>query len=200
MTAARAKAPTLVWLLTALTCLLAGMAIVESQHQAVALPYPEGPRVAVDTFDSVGPAATQVPTSSPILTSSVNLTPRPVPLFEDAPVWLESGSANLQLARLTTLPGGRVPTSVANGPTVLIVESGTLTVLTDGPSYVDGALDALLTELVLRPGERLVVSAGTPHALRNDGTTPVVALVVTITPQGTRTPTRDSAVPPRWAA
>ena len=33
-----AKAPTLAWLLTALTCLLAGMAVVEGRHQSVDLP------------------------------------------------------------------------------------------------------------------------------------------------------------------
>jgi hypothetical protein len=38
MTEARAQAPTLAWLLTALTCLLVGIAIVEGRHQASTLP------------------------------------------------------------------------------------------------------------------------------------------------------------------
>jgi hypothetical protein len=38
MTTIFAKTPTLAWLLTALTCFLAGMAVVESRHQAVAMP------------------------------------------------------------------------------------------------------------------------------------------------------------------
>ncbi len=38
MTAARTNAPTLAWLLTALTCLLVGLAVGEYRHQAVSLP------------------------------------------------------------------------------------------------------------------------------------------------------------------
>src|SRR5262245_2438920 len=49
MLPATAKAPTLAWLLTALTCLVVGMAIVESRHQVVALPVtpPVGVEVTV---------------------------------------------------------------------------------------------------------------------------------------------------------
>jgi hypothetical protein len=68
-----AKAPTLAWLLTALTCLLAGMAIVESRHQAVALPVlpPVGVVVTVEVAFE--------PTSTPEPTPRSTLTPTPLP-------------------------------------------------------------------------------------------------------------------------
>jgi hypothetical protein len=62
-----AKAPTVAWLLAALTCFLAGMAVVEGRHQTVVLPVvpPVGVVVTVEiAFRSVAepqPATTATP-------------------------------------------------------------------------------------------------------------------------------------------
>lgn len=68
----RAKAPTLAWLLAALTCFLAGMAVVEGRHQAVALPAlpPVGVMVTVEV--SFAPTATPEPTARPTLVPTID--------------------------------------------------------------------------------------------------------------------------------
>src|SRR5687768_17373942 len=99
MTAVRAKAPTLAWLLTALTCLLAGMAIVESRHQALALPHPEvhseghsdGTRLSIDVAKPVEvelPTGTPEPTSPPILGPGEPPATSPTSVVEVVPVSL----------------------------------------------------------------------------------------------------------------
>ena len=66
MTAARARAPTLVWLLTALTCLLIGIAIGEGGSQAVGLPAaPPGAAVTVAAAIASTPTAEPTPTQTP---------------------------------------------------------------------------------------------------------------------------------------
>lgn len=73
-----AKAPTLAWLLTALTCMLVGMAVVESRHQIVALPVM--PPVGVEVTVSVAfePPATTEPTPRPTRTPTPD-APVPTP-------------------------------------------------------------------------------------------------------------------------
>jgi hypothetical protein len=77
MHAARTKAPTLAWLLTALTCFLAGLALGEGRHDAAALPAlpPSGATVTVTA--PVAPTPTPQPTLLPTLTP----TPTPVPVL-----------------------------------------------------------------------------------------------------------------------
>jgi hypothetical protein len=73
MTEARARAPTLAWLLTALTCLLVGIAIVEGRNQASALPNaPLGGTVDKKAAVTPAPIAkrTQSPTRAPIVATA----------------------------------------------------------------------------------------------------------------------------------
>ena len=65
-----AKAPTLAWLLTALACFLAGMAVDEGRRQASALPARSATGVEV-TYEIVSlPTATLVPPSAPTVAPS----------------------------------------------------------------------------------------------------------------------------------
>jgi hypothetical protein len=59
------KTPTLVWLLTALTCFLAGMAVVEGRHQAVMLPVVPMVGVVVTVEIWYPPTPTPEPTPRP---------------------------------------------------------------------------------------------------------------------------------------
>ena len=65
-----AKAPTLAWLLAALGCFLAGMAVTEGRHQAVAVaPLPPVELVVTVEVAYLGPSAlglTPTPTPAPI--------------------------------------------------------------------------------------------------------------------------------------
>ena len=72
-----AKAPTLAWLLTALTCFLAGLALAEGRYQAVALPEDTRPPVVVTVEVGFWPTATPQPTVHP--TATPTSTPIPMP-------------------------------------------------------------------------------------------------------------------------
>jgi hypothetical protein len=75
-----AKAPTLAWLLTALTCLLVGMAIVESRHQVVALSVMPPVGVEVTVRVAFEPTATPEPTPRPTRTPTPDpMVPTPAP-------------------------------------------------------------------------------------------------------------------------
>jgi hypothetical protein len=67
MTAIFAKAPIMAWLLVALTCFLAGMAVVEGRHQAVALPVvpPVGVVVTVEVAYERTPTPEPTPSPTP---------------------------------------------------------------------------------------------------------------------------------------
>jgi hypothetical protein len=73
----RTKTPTLAWLLTALTCFLAGMAVVEGRHQTVALPVL--PPVGVVVTVAVAFEPTPEPTPSPTPPSVPFPTPPSMP-------------------------------------------------------------------------------------------------------------------------
>ena len=77
-----AKAPTLAWLLIALSCFLIGMAVVEGRYQAVAFPVvpPVGVVVTVEVAypATVTPEPTPRPTRTPTPDPAVPTpTPRP---------------------------------------------------------------------------------------------------------------------------
>jgi quercetin dioxygenase-like cupin family protein len=182
MTDARAKAPTLAWLLTALTCLLTGMAIVESRHQAATFPaFP--PTGAAETGEA---AAALTPMPAP--------PPSPTALFEGIPVSPSTDPATLRVARLAVPPGSEPQAEVAPGPTVIMVASGTLLVRVDGA--VGQGLDAARSETALGAGERLVIAPGARYAVRNDRPTPAEALVVAIVRVATPTPMLGPGEPP----
>lgn len=76
----RAKAPVLAWLLTALSCFLIGMAVVEGRHQAVAFPVVPPVGVVVTVEVAYPPTATAQPTARPTRTPTPDpLVPTPTP-------------------------------------------------------------------------------------------------------------------------
>ena len=180
----RARAPTLAWLLTALACFLAGMAIVEGQHQAVALPNPEGTRapVGVVTVEVAAPLRGTPAPISPTLGPRETLDPASTSLSEVLPLPLSIGLAYLRVARLTVPPGGGLPSAVAWGTTVLLVESGTLSVWVDDADVAEQGLEPDQFDAALGAGERFVVAPGVRYAVRNDGPMPAVALAITVAP------------------
>lgn len=75
-----AKAPTLAWLLTALSCFLIGMAVVEGRHQTVAFPVVPPVGVVVTVEVAFRPTETPVPTPRPTWTPTPDpLVPTPTP-------------------------------------------------------------------------------------------------------------------------
>jgi hypothetical protein len=196
MTAVRAKAPTLAWLLTALTCLLAGMAIVESRHQAVALPVwapvgsaaTAGATAVPATTSDVAQTTTPEPPPTPILGPGEELAPARALLVGDGLALPAAGGARLRVERLALPPGTRLPPEAASGPTVLLVEVGALSVRGEGAASAERGFYPSQFDAPLSAGERLAVAAGTRYAVRNDGQSPAVALVVTIAPVPSWTP------------
>ena len=77
MKAIFAKAPVLAWLLTALACFVAGMAVVEGRHQAVAFPALPPAEIVVAVEVGFQPTATPEPSARP--TDARTLTPTPWP-------------------------------------------------------------------------------------------------------------------------
>ena len=177
MTAARANAPTLAWLLAALTCLLVGLAVGESWRTEVA---PSAAHLGdeVETVAVAGGSPTPAATCSPREAG----TPSTTLLFESAPVRLAAGPARLQVARLAVPPGVELSAEAAPGPAVLLVETGALAVPDDGVAGMELGLASPQNHLVLRAGQRLVVAPGERYTVRNDGPTPAVALLVAIVP------------------
>lgn len=190
MTAAHGKAPVLAWLLATLTCLLAGLAIVESQREAVALPAwpPVGEAV-------IGEGAGQ-PTATPEVTPRPAGTLTPAPHIVDALAPPSTSPALLRVARLTIPPGVVLPPEVAAGPMVLLVESGTLSIRVDGDVWGAQGLELAEADTVLDAGEGFVIAAGVRHAVRNDGPASVVASVIAIVSGETATPMLGPGEPP----
>ena len=80
MNAIFAKAPVLAWLLTALACFVAGMAVVEERHQAVALPVLPPVGVVVTVEVGYRPSPTPEPSPPPTRTPAPDpLAPTPTP-------------------------------------------------------------------------------------------------------------------------
>jgi hypothetical protein len=81
---------------------------------------------------------------------------------------------------------------------VLLVETGRLVVvvLSDGLAHVGAGLDPVHTRTELLTGQRLIIGAGALQAIRNDGSVPAVALVVTIIPVEAATPMLGPGEPP----
>ena len=78
MHAARAKAPTLAWLLTALTCFLAGIALAEGGPPA------GGVAPAAPPIESATVAVAAPPTATPTSTPPPTPTPSPAILRESS--------------------------------------------------------------------------------------------------------------------
>jgi hypothetical protein len=196
MTAVRAKAPALAWLLTALTCLLAGMVIVESRHQAVALPHPPGARAPVGTVATIAvaspPATTPTPTGDP----AESLAPPATAPVAEVPVALPDGPAVRRVTRLTLSPGDGLRLVAASGPTLLLVEAGALSVRVDGGVVVGPGPDSSYPDTVLSRGEWFLITANLGPLVRNDGSAPAEALVLAIVPDESEAPIPSAGEPP----
>ena len=87
----------------------------------------------------------------------------------------------------------------------LVVEAGTLSVRIDGFVADEQAIDEVHIDAVVGQGERLALTPGVVHAVRNDGPTLAVVLVIATGPPRVRAGTRaepggDPVPPPRLAA
>ncbi len=86
--------------------------------------------------------------------------------------------AYLGLARVTYEPGASAPVQRAEGPTILHVESGSLTLQT-GEAALATPTNGVST---LNTGEEVLLPAGTAFTTRNDGAIPTVVLRAVIHP------------------
>jgi hypothetical protein len=124
-------------------------------------------------------AATGAPADA---TPTAVVLPETEPPDANTPVPLPSGLATARVERRMLGPGVALAPVVASGPTVLIVETGTVAVKTDGAVWVGYGLDGAHVDTVLRRGEWAVVHAGSVHTVRNGGPAPAVVLVVAMEP------------------
>lgn len=98
---------------------------------------------------------------------------------------------HLALTRLTFAPGATTADLRNPGPALIAVESGALTITTvdttaPNPETVANALgqnsDQRQRPIALGPGVPLALPVAVPYALRNDGSTPVVAFTLAFFP------------------
>jgi redox-sensitive bicupin YhaK (pirin superfamily) len=196
MTAMRAKAPTLVWLLTALSCLLVGMVIVESRHQSVAPPVLSSVSPVETVEAAFPPTATPEPIPTPILGVEAATVLPANPRFEDIPVPRSDDPTVLRMVRLTIPAGARLPPEAASGPTALLVESGNLSVWVENLILIGQGNEQAYFDAALSAEDRLVIASGARYTVRNNGPIPAVALVVAVVPVGTPVPTLAAGVLP----
>jgi hypothetical protein len=91
--------------------------------------------------------------------------------------------AEVWFIRFMLEPGGSLPLDVQIGPTVAVVESGELTLVTDQPVEVDGGMASpggtgAMLETVVTSGQTVYVHEDTSLAARNDGDAPVSFLTL----------------------
>lgn len=100
----------------------------------------------------------------------------------------------LGVAQVVVPPGARTDVAGTAGPRLLVVEAGLLTVGVEGPGVVVrspggggwGGPEAIVarTDVVLGPGDRLVLETGAVRGLGNDGARPTVFLDAALFPPG----------------
>jgi mannose-6-phosphate isomerase-like protein (cupin superfamily) len=170
-----------------LACLLAlatGMTLLELSHLVAEPPVPgrpvpaSGPSVGPEAAARDGPAG-PVRLRQPLLRAPFE--PPPAPL-------------TLGLARLTFAPGAWLPPVVLSGPALFTAEAGTLAVWAEGRGAIGRVADGapfpspaalnFQRDLAVRPGEQVLVVAGTTFALRNTAATPAVVLGAAVLPGG----------------
>jgi quercetin dioxygenase-like cupin family protein len=146
--------------------------------------------VATATVPAVGWAQEGSPAASPDAATAPGAEPLIETTIDDAPL----PPAFVRLLRITMEPGSSVPRRSHPGPKVDRVESGTLTVLAEGPTTVttaDGApaTDAPVDEaFTLTAGQTVTLPAETVYSFRNDGDEAVELLTVVILPAGHQRP------------
>jgi quercetin dioxygenase-like cupin family protein len=99
------------------------------------------------------------------------------------------GLSDLHLTEVTIQPGGNGGWHSHPGPSFVTVKSGTATAY-EGPSEpqagrrVSRARDTTCTPLVLQTGSGLFEPAGDVHIVRNEGSEPLVLVVIQLLPSG----------------
>jgi mannose-6-phosphate isomerase-like protein (cupin superfamily) len=122
-----------------------------------------------------------------------------VPLISAAPLdELPPTPAELHVTRLTIAPGVYFPPAPTPGPETVLVESGVLTCQCGAEGHPCSVLRAngareeqpIGQDFDLNPGDVLLQPANVPDSAANNGTEPLVLLVVDIFPSmGVGTPT-----------
>jgi quercetin dioxygenase-like cupin family protein len=123
-----------------------------------------------------------------------------------APLAEPPAGAFVGLTRLTFAPGARLPSLGALGPLLLAVEAGTLTARVEGEAVVTHGAAAGTggpppkpvpagADIVLGPGDGLLISPGVRHTLRNAEPTPAVGLSLALLPWSASAP---QGVAGRW--
>jgi hypothetical protein len=95
---------------------------------------------------------------------------------------LAADPAILQVSRLILRPGARLPTLTVVGSALLVVEEGVVAVRTEKSGPVDPGLPMVAVDHVLRQRERLALSLGLYHTVRNDGPARAIVGMVAIDP------------------
>jgi hypothetical protein len=132
--------------------------------------------------------AAMPPTPRATMTGTPRLDAELTALVRTVNIELPPAPAVVDLARLSYAPdeGGQGP--ALPGPFLVVVESGLLAVHLDGAGQVLRAAQPTVAapepELVLRPGDGLVLPTATTAAFRNAGSAPVIALAAGIFPSG----------------
>jgi mannose-6-phosphate isomerase-like protein (cupin superfamily) len=139
---------------------------------------------------SVNQAAAQAatPEAQGGVPPGVNITP----LITAAPIdELPAAPAELHVTRLTIAPGVYFPPAPTPGPETVLVESGVLTCRCGAPGMPCSVLrgdsgqreeQPIDQDFDLNPGDVLLQPANVPDAAGNNGTEPLVLLVVDIFP------------------
>ena len=97
---------------------------------------------------------------------------------------LSGGALQAGFGRIALAPGGALSLSNVDGVALAGVNEGGLRVSADGEAYMRRGSDgsgAVVVLSSLDAGDGLLVGSGTSVVLRNEGTTPVIALLVTVT-------------------
>ena len=129
------------------------------------------------------PPASMLPVATPAATPAAGATD----LTGDLLTKLPGGPAVLGLGRATLAAGGTLPVA-ARGAALLAVEAGRLNVATTAGTVwrrhgADGTL-ATTGRRLLAVGDAAFVEPGASAEVRNAGDSPLVLLVVTLTPTG----------------
>jgi predicted ester cyclase len=148
---------------------------VTATFLAIAVRPPAGPSI------SGGPVGTESAAASPAATpgvESTDLVGRPLTA-------LPSGPVRLGLGRATLAPGVTLP-AAASGVALFAIEAGSSSLAnTGGTVWSRRGLDGTITTATdgtLGPGDAVVLEPGSAGEVRSAGATPLVLLVVTITP------------------
>lgn len=138
----------------------------------------------------------------PVVTRAARSEATSTILGQSTRVTLPRTPAAVALARLTYAPGAGGSHRALIGPMLLLVESGAITVQLNGGAHLlrDAQAQPVAGgDLVLQPGDGLVLPWLTEAAFRNRGAMPAVALVAGVFPSGANVSTVGRVGMARWA-